>query len=70
MKDMDAEYILPKLEELCALWYYGDPFAKYSERRGLYVFGSIDGNVVIKNVVTKAVAIYLCIDKIESDGEF
>jgi len=62
MTDMDAAYICPKLLELCAMWYNGEPFAKYNERRGLYIFGSIDDEKANKNIVTKAVAIYLIIE--------
>lgn len=67
MKDVDAEYLLPKLKKLCEYWYHGEPFANYSERRGLYIFGSIDGDRVNKNVVNKAVAIWICIQKINTD---
>lgn len=61
MKDMDAKYICEHLLKLGPFWYHGEPFAKYSERRGVYIFGSIDGDTVHKNIVTKACAIYLII---------
>jgi len=59
---MDSEYIVPKLLELSKLMYSptGEPFAKYSKQRDLYIFGCIRPfGEVVKNVVHKSVAIYL-----------
>lgn len=58
---MDKDYIIPKLKTLCGMWYHGEPFAKYSERRERYIFGSMNGTETIKNIVSKAVAIHLII---------
>lgn len=65
---MEAEYILPKLKKLCALWYSdikGKPFAWGKNRLG-YTFGimSNQGRIKIENKVTKEVAMYLIIDKV------
>ncbi len=56
---MNAEYILPKLKTLSSLLYGGEAFAKYSEQRDKYIFGSITEKGTFKNVVTEAIAIYL-----------
>ena len=64
---MDSDYIVPKLLELSKVMYnVGEPFAKYSKQRGVYIFGVIRPfGEVIKNVVHKSVAIYLVCHKIE-----
>lgn len=59
---MDSEYIVPKLLSLSKLMYSpnGEPFAKYSKQRDLYIFGCIHPfGEVVRNVVHKSVAIYL-----------
>lgn len=62
---MDEEYIVPKLLELCKLMYGNEPFAKYSKRRDLYIFGCIHPfGVVVKNVVHRSVAIYLAVGEL------
>ena len=67
---MDSTYLVPKLLVLAKLMYGNEPFAKYSERRGVYIFGSMlpFGNV-IKNIVHPSVAIYLSINQITNDTE-
>lgn len=62
---MDEEYIVPKLLDLAKVMYIGECFAKYSKQRDLYIFGYVNPfGEVTKNIVTKAVAIYIIINKL------
>jgi hypothetical protein len=58
---MDSDYIVSHLNKLAKCMYStGEPFAKYSEKREVYIFGVIKPfGKVIKNIVDKSVAIYL-----------
>jgi len=63
---MDEKYIVPKLLELAKVMYSeSEAFAKYSERREVYIFGTIHPfGKVVKNVLHKSVAIYLITNKL------
>ena len=57
---MDSDYIVSHLEKLATVMYSGEVFAKYSQKRELYIFGVIKPfGKVVKNMVDKSVAIYL-----------
>jgi hypothetical protein len=68
---MDGNYITEHLKKLCEFWYFGTPFAKASKDGMKYVFGTKDenGKIKYKNSITKAVAIYLCINKLPNNGK-
>lgn len=62
---MDAEYIVPKLLSLCKVMYEGEPFAKFNEKRNVYIFGCIRPfGIVVKNIVHPSVAIYLAVQNL------
>jgi hypothetical protein len=56
---MDNNYILSHLKKLSELLYKGNTFATVLPD-GRYEFGRINN----RNIVTKKIAIYLCIDKL------
>ena len=68
---MDADYILPRLKELCKFCFFGIPYA-YVNERGMYVFGTKDDNGIIRyrNIVTKGIAIHLIIGKYTKVDEY
>lgn len=67
---MDEDYIIAHLLKLCELMYIGEPFAKYSKHKNLYIFGSFKPfGKVVKNTVDKSVAIYLIINKLPNKAK-
>jgi len=61
---MDNNYILSHLKKLSELLYKGNTFAVVLPD-GRYEFGTVKD----RNIVTKKIAIYLCIGKIFIDDE-
>ena len=59
---MDEKYLLPRLKSLSELMYGAKTFA-YVNKKGKYVFGTEKQ----KSIVTKAIAIYICINKLHPE---
>lgn len=58
---MDTEYITTHLKKFCKLMYGGDVFARFNEKRNVFIFGSIVGEDVFKNVTTRSLAIWCAV---------
>jgi hypothetical protein len=59
---MDDEYICEHLKKLIGLMVRGEPFAFTLEPGYKYHFGTmLRGKTYVRNVVTKPIAMYLCI---------
>ena len=41
--------------------YGGVPFAKYNEKREVFIFGSFAGELTFKNVTTRSLAIWCAV---------
>lgn len=66
---MDSDYVIQHLFALCKVMYTnGEPFAKFSKERDLYIFGAIyPFGKTIKSVVHKSIAIYIILNKLIED---